>query len=70
MKNCHNCIYLEYVEADFESFDDSGFCCNGRDYHKYNNWVKAEQDHLNRLQNESYRLRQKKCCELQKESES
>ena len=59
-KNCYNCRYLEYYEADFEEMCDSGYCCNGRDY-KYES---QEYKHLRKLQNRDYLNRAKKCCVL------
>lgn len=60
-KNCENCIHLEWIDGDIG--DESGLVCNARDY-LYN--PHAERRHLEQLDNEAYRQRPKKCCELKK----
>ena len=33
-RNCNNCKHLKYFDADYESYDSSGYFCEGRDYYK------------------------------------
>ena len=54
-KNCHNCKFLEWIDADRD--EDSGFCCNKRDYTS----EQQESAHLNLLDREDYRIKGKKC---------
>lgn len=61
--NCHACEHLEYYEREAESFDESGYYCNGREYKT----TKAEANHIDKLQSQTYRARAKKCCERIKE---
>lgn len=68
-KNCDNCKHLKYFEADYESFDSSGFYCEGRDYHKLTMSDGAEKRHLKQLESDKYREHSKKCSELRPEGE-
>ena len=54
-KNCYNCIHLEYWEPDYEEFESAGFFCNKRE---------SNDEHLEQLDTDAYRMRSKKCCEL------
>ena len=56
-KNCNNCIYLEWIEAEF--WDDSGYCCNKR----INLTEKKEDELLFNLTKEAYREKSKICFE-------
>lgn len=62
-KNCENCKHLEWGFGDVG--DPEGWCCLKRDYYKYGNYEKAESKHLKQLENDLYRKRPKKCCELE-----
>ena len=58
--NCYNCIYLDfYEEESYESSDQSGFVCEGRDLFG----VKQEK-FMRDIQRASYREKSKMCCEL------
>jgi hypothetical protein len=57
-KNCYNCTYLEWIDA--EANDPSGFICHKRDYRS----SKEEDEHLKKLENNSYLERSKKCSEV------
>lgn len=61
-KNCLNCIYLDYFEKEgFESYDDSGYLCEKREYRNSS----EENNHLDKLNNPNYLEASKKCCELE-----
>lgn len=61
-KNCHNCIHLEYYQADYEEFQESGYSCNRRNY---DGDSRKENEHLSKLNTDpAYLSRSKKCCEL------
>ena len=62
-KNCKNCKHLQYYEAGYEGSCDSGFYCNKRNYAS----GKAENRHLDQLNDPVYLERGKKCCELRKD---
>lgn len=55
MNNCHQCYYLEWVEA--EIWDPCGYVCNKREYIS----CTQEDKHLSQLQIEKYRMRPKRC---------
>ena len=64
MRHCEHCIYLSYHEGNpYEGEGESGFICEKRVY-KTN---QEEIRHLSLLEAKEYRLRSKKCCELEKE---
>lgn len=72
-KNCHNCKFLQYHEAQGgETLDtQSGYYCEGRDYYKGTGDSQTkEQNHLDQLSNENYRLRSKKCCVFKSEDDT
>ena len=57
--NCNNCRYIDYFEADYESSDQSGFMCEGREYYD------ARQKKLEEnMQRKEYREKAKSCCVL------
>lgn len=58
MKNCENCIHLEYLET--EDWDPSGYVCNKRFYDTDLQEIK----HQEQLEDEKYRRKPKKCCDL------
>ena len=57
-KNCENCRYLDYYEADYESTDTSGFYCNKRESQNG-----SEDKLLESLQEDYYRKKAKVCFE-------
>lgn len=58
VKNCENCKHLEYIEDD-SAYPNSGYACNKRGYASDS----EERRHLALLDDESYRLKPKKCSE-------
>ena len=57
-KNCDNCRFLDYYEADYESSDLSGFFCKKRETKDG-----SEENLLKALSNKSYREKSKICFE-------
>lgn len=66
LKNCLSCKHLKYHDAvGGETLDSkSGYFCEGRDYFKNGDSSTNEKKHLKQLDDESYRNKSKKCCEL------
>jgi len=58
LKNCENCIHLDYFEADYESSDESGFYCESRETKNG-----SEEELLKALNTDSYRKKSKTCYE-------
>lgn len=56
-KNCMNCECLDYYEADYESFDSSGFYCSKR---QENMERHQEREFLRKLEDAEYREKSKK----------
>ena len=59
MKNCNTCTHLEWVDGD--DLGTSGFVCNKRQDQMFQRG--KEQELLDNLELESYRLRGKRCHE-------
>lgn len=64
-KNCLNCKWLDYYEADYEESCDSGFMCNKRE-----EMQGSEDKLLKALSRDSYREKAKACCELREGSDN
>lgn len=60
-KNCLNCIHLGWEGGELcDGRYEEGFVCYKRDYIDES----KESQHLSQLDKESYRVRSKKCCEI------
>lgn len=66
-KNCDNCTHLEWAFGDVG--DSEGFACNKRDYYKKGDFYINEQRHQERLEDDKYRSRPKKCHEPKEANE-
>ncbi len=60
VKNCYNCIHLEWVDTGSEYHANSEPYCDGRQYK--NDY--EEKKHLAMLKNETYLKKGKSCCVL------
>lgn len=61
-KHCHNCVYLGYDGGELpDGRYEEGFVCDKREYKNSSD----EYEHIRELEKESYRLRSKKCCQIE-----
>lgn len=58
IKSCYNCKHLEYYES--QEYKDEEFLCSKREYLIWG----SEDKHNSQLEEESYRQKAKRCCEL------
>ena len=62
-RNCHNCIHLGWEGGELpDGRYEEGFVCHKRIY--ADRIENCEASHLERLEDEKYRLRGKRCCEV------